>query len=55
MFVDGAERRNELLGARRIELVEGNTVSRSVMPAGLSVSPAERSVTPPLSVLMKMR
>lgn len=33
----------------------GSTVSRSVKPAGLPVSPAERSVTPLLFVRMKMR
>jgi hypothetical protein len=30
-------------------------ISQNVMPAGLSISHAERSVTPPLFVLMKMR
>ena len=40
---------------RRLSAFGGSTASRSVKPAGWSASHAERSVTPPLFVLMKMR
>jgi putative transposase len=49
------ERENVHLKRLVADLSLEKQVLRSVMPAGLSVSHVERSVTPPLSVLMKMR
>ena len=39
---------------RLLNAFGGTTSSRNAMPVGLSASHAERSVTPSLSVLMKM-